>query len=435
MEIADLKKSQDECMNVLAEIKSLHEKQSEEVKSIKDASGESKTAFEKAVADLDAKMKDGEKKMADFEAAMVRIAKQKEAEAEGISQKQLDWFNTMRKSVNSAKGRQVEPLTADQLVEVKAAMAQYACQGPDSLSTEQKTVINSVIDPQGGYLVIPDRDPSMGAKAFDQYGIMGKVTVKTTASGVYEKNLDWADYDEVDYYHELANSYTEHEPNYKLIRWNATDQIYPVKFTRAELEDAFVNLETDVLSKMRDGANRQSAAQVVLGDGIDRPRGILTYASGTSYDQIEQVTSGTASSIKWDDVLRVLPASLKDGYHDMASFAMRRGTFFDLLTDTDGASQYAIMNQINFFTAEGVAMSILGKPVVWDAAVPAVTDNALSVVFGDFGQAYYFVQRAGFSIIRNDVTDPQNITMYLRRRNDGRLYNGEALKILKIKAS
>jgi HK97 family phage major capsid protein len=114
---------------------------------------------------------------------------------------------------------------------------------------------------------------------------------------------------------------------------------------------------------------------------------------------------------------------------------MNRGTFFDLLSDKDGAGQFHIMNQINFFSGDGAGMFIMGKEVVFDSGLQDTsTAGNAAVIFGDFQQAYRYVQRVGFSLIMDDVTSGQNVTYRLRRRNDGKLRMGDALKILKIKA-
>jgi len=227
----------------------------------------------------------------------------------------------------------------------------------------------------------------------------------------------------------------EHVPNYKQVVWNATEQIFKFVVSRSELEDALINVETDIIGKAREGAIRQTGAQILLGNGVNRPKGILDYASGTGWNEIERVTGTAQTAISWEDLITLLPAKLSDPYHDNASYAMRRETFFGLLSATDGLGQLNIMNQVNFYSGDGVGMNILGKPVAFDSGIQDVsTGGNDAVIYGDFNEAYRLVQRVGFSLITDNVTSGQNVTYRLRRRNDGRLRMGNALKILSVKS-
>ena len=111
---------------------------------------------------------------------------------------------------------------------------------------------------------------------------------------------------------------------------------------------------------------------------------------------------------------------------------MHRKTFYGLLSDVDGGNQLKIMNQINFFSGEGMAMSVLGRPIRFDFAMPEVATGANAVLFGDFSN-YMFTERTGFQVIVDNVTSGMNIDYRLRRRNDGKLCQGRAFKALKMK--
>ena len=176
---------------------------------------------------------------------------------------------------------------------------------------------------------------------------------------------------------------------------------------------------------------RKEAAQIIAGNGVDKPRGLLTYASGVSRTTIEQVTSASVGVFTWDDVLKILPSALKSGYHGNAKFAMKRQTFFDLLADVDGVGKYQIGNQIQFFSTKKITMSILGYPILWEGYMEAVATGGLSVMFGDFKKAYRMVRKAGVSLIR-DETNARYIKITLRERKDGKLKDGEAVKTLII---
>lgn len=319
------------------------------------------------------------------------------------------------------------------------ALTKYAQAGGDKsvLDDAEQKALNTIIGNEGGYLITPEYSQSMIDKRFDKNGIFGLIEKKSVGSAQFIDYIDYADYDSAKYLNELANTDPEDlVPNYKQLTWNNTEQITKVVISRNILEDSTFNLESDVLSKARKGASRQSAAQVVLGNGVDRPKGILAYAEGVDYNKIETIEGKNSLVVSWEDLISILPGALGDGYHDDAAYAMNRRDFFSLLSDKDTNGQFLLMNQINFMTGAGTALSVLGAPLVFDAALQRASTGAgtKSVIYGSFMDAYRFTDRIGFTIIVDNVTSGQKITFRLRRRNDGRLKIGDALKILKIKA-
>ncbi len=436
-EVDELKQNFAELLEIGKERKGLESENSTKL-------NEEKAAREEAAKDVMAKYdtleakqteakKELEAKNAELEKAIAKMTPAGETGEAVISQKSIDLFNKQLRVVNP-EAKQVDSNSAPI---VKSAFDKAIC-GKESLWTpEEKAAINSVIDPQGGYVTAPQYEQTLINKKFDLRGVISLVNVKNVTGGEYIQAVDDADYDTAEYLNELANvDPADNVANYKLVKWNPTEQIYKLDITRTELEDSFIQggIENDVIGKARQGIIRKTAAQVVLGNGVDRPRGILTYDSGTGYDQIQQITSGTTVAIKWDDVINLLPSALGDAYHDTSAYAMQRSSFFGLLTSTDGAGQISIMNQVNFFSRNGISMEILGHPVKFDAGISDFgTIGNLAVIFGDFKEAYTLAERIGFSIIVDNVTSGQVVTYRIRRRNDGRLRMGRALKILKVK--
>ncbi|RLC69267.1 MAG: phage major capsid protein [Chloroflexi bacterium] len=426
--MVEFKKAVDGFQQTLASVVEIGNTTADDVKSMKDENkvgAEKRQEHETAITDLKSKLAECEKFM---------LRKPTVSDEKGLSPDNVKRFNAIAKQEGRREvtGNDVE--LAKQAFDVLITKGREV--GFTMLTDEQKSVVNTIIDPQGGYLVAPEYDQELINKKFEIQGILGLVDVKNTATGTLHQSIDYADYDSWEYLNELANTDPEeHEPNYKQVNWNATEQIYKFIVSRSELEDALINVETDIIGKAREGANRQTAAQILLGDGVNRPKGMLTYEDGKDWNKIEQIESTNSTAIGWEDVITLLPKALIGPYHNNAKLAMNRGTFFDLLSDKDGAGQFSIMNQINFFSGDGAGMFIMGKEVVFDSGLQNTsTGGNKAVVFGDFQQAYRYVQRVGFSLIMDDKTSGQNITYRLRRRNDGKLRMGDALKILKIKS-
>lgn len=382
-------------------------------------------AFEKQSKEL-------ELKNHDLEAALAKLQFNVPAEEAGISQKSLEQFNSYVSQKRDCNLSQKEALLAQR------AFDKYVTGKEHLISNEEKAVINSIVDPDGGFVVAPGYDPMLVNRKFDLQGVLSLVEIKNIQNNSYSQAVDDSDYSSSEYLNELANADPEeHNPAYEIIKWNPTEQIFKFVMTRTELEDSFIRggIDQDVIAKAREGIIRQTAAQVLVGNGVDRPRGILTYADGVAYDKVEQVTATASTSISWEDVLQVLPAKLADPYHAAAAYLMKRETFLSLLVSKDSNGQFKLLNQVNFLSGAGSSMQVMGRPVVFDASMADVsTAGNLCVLFGDFKEAYAYVERVGFGIIIDNVTDGQRITYRIRRRNDGRLKMGRALKALKVKA-
>ncbi|MHA1221227.1 MAG: phage major capsid protein, partial [Candidatus Heimdallarchaeota archaeon] len=366
----------DEFKKVLQSVSDITTKTSDEVKTIKDASAADQQAHANALKDLDGKLAKLEKNFA---------RKPNVSDNEGLSAENIKRFNAVMQNCTNQK-KNFDPSQAKLLKETYDALL---TKGHERLTDEQKSVVNTIVSTEGGYLTVPDYDQEIINKKFDVQGVLGLINIKNTSTGTLHQSIDYADYDSWEYINELANSDPdEHVPNYKQVVWNATEQIFKFVVSRSELEDALINVETDIIGKAREGAIRQTGAQILLGNGVNRPKGILDYASGTGWNEIERVTGTAQTAISWEDLITLLPAKLSDPYHDNASYAMRRETFFGLLSATDGLGQLNIMNQVNFYSGDGVGMNILGKPVAFDSGIQDVsTGGNDAVIYGDFNEA------------------------------------------------
>ena len=343
---------------------------------------------------------------------------------------ELKSFNDNLKSLNR------EVITdLDQYQEIKSTIDKLFRKGERALTHTELKSINGVIDPNGGYLVAPERSTSMEKRRFDGRAVALAVTNTTVGSDMWKEPFDNAAYDDGVYEDQITATGSDLGNNdFKEISIAVGEQYFPKQFSRSVLEDSFVNLDTEVMSSIQMGMERKNANGVLNGLGTTNSplRGLLTYADGTSWGQIEQLESKVDDAIDFDDVLEILPAALKDDYHANASFAMRRQTFFKLITSKDSQSRYQIGNQIQFFSNERVPLFLLGYPVLFDAGMPAVADGALAVMFGDLQAAYRKVNRVGFSIHRNE-SNAKFITLTGRTRVGGDVKNFDAVKLLKIK--
>jgi HK97 family phage major capsid protein len=202
--------------------------------------------------------------------------------------------------------------------------------------------------------------------------------------------------------------------------------------TQKMLDDSEFNIEGWIASKVSDKFARMENTALVIGAGINSPRGLLTYAHSSSYDvnSIEQINLGS-SSVLTSNGLIDLQNSLLEPYQGNAKWLMSRSSYGSLL------KLIRSDNKFNEFlglpNASGVA-TLLGKPIVIASDMPTIASNSLSLAYGDFSQAYEIVDRTGIRLIRDQFTAKPSIKFYFTKRVGGDVVNTQAIKIGKIAA-
>ena len=405
-----------------------------EIQNVIDERGKSLEKTGTDIAELANKQKemveDFSTKISALEKVTAQMAVAKETST--IDEKYVEKFNKALGAMNRKLGREVKTVTAEEIKAYNENLYKYITRGEKALTEEERKSINTLNDTEGGYLVVPQVDPVLVNKRFDGHGLLDSCGRRTT-SGIYEVIVDWADYDESYFSKEMPESATLGDgEDFARITFNNDVIKYGKKFSRVALEDSLINIEADVLGKMRAGMSRKVGKLVVQGGGGADPRGLLTYANGTTFGKIEQITSAETGKLVFKDVISTLPGKLKDDYHANAKFIMQRASFFELLGEADLQGRLQIENMVNMFSGQGLSFNILGYPVRFDCDMPAIASNALAVAFGDFEEAYILTTTPTVGIVRNE-THPDYIQLWQRERHDGKVVNFEAVKLLKIK--
>lgn len=210
------------------------------------------------------------------------------------------------------------------------------------------------------------------------------------------------------------------------------------RVTQSMIEDAGLDIEAWVANKVGEKMGRIEATAFFTGNGVNKPRGLLTYAAwATSGDdghlengKIEQIVSGGATTLTADAFYNVA-FGLKDAYTINANWLMKRITVRDVMKLKDGQGNYLWqMGDIK----SGQPATILTFPVVRCEDMPTIAASSLSVAFGDFKAAYTIVDRLGITLLRDNLTAKPYVKFYNRRRVGGDVVNFEAVKLMKTSA-
>ena len=203
------------------------------------------------------------------------------------------------------------------------------------------------------------------------------------------------------------------------------------------LADAYLDVEAWLASKVADKFSRTENTAFISGNGVTKPRGILTYADRAEAevyqrDAIRQLITGGATNVTADGFITQQNA-LKEPYQARAVWMMKRTTFGEALK-LKGADNY-------FFSPvllrDGQAsLQLLGKPVVFADDIPPVGAGNLSVVYGDFSVGYTVYDRVGLQIIRDPfvLAGQGRVRFVTYKRVGGDVTNFESFNIARCEA-
>lgn len=308
---------------------------------------------------------------------------------------------------------------------IKAYNGQYSLylrRDIGSQGAEQKAMsVGS--DPDGGYFVTPFMSPRILSIVYESSPLRQIANVETISTDAIEYPIDDGEVG-VGWVGEQESRPETTTPQVGIQRIPVHEMYAMPKATQKLLEDAAVNIEAWLATKIGERFGRLEATAFVTGDGVKKPRGFTTYANGTTRGTIEQIVSGNATALTADGLVN-LTMALKEPYVNGAVFLMRRATVGAVMLFKDGNGQYLWRAGLE----AGKPSILLGHPVYQAADMAAVQAGSLSVAFGNFSQGYTIVDRLGISTLRDPYTAKPFVLFYTRKRVGGDVTGFEAIKL------
>jgi HK97 family phage major capsid protein len=427
-----------------------------EVKNLVDAQGRAWDEFKKTNDELLKAKADG-KAVADLEAKLVKLNEamteagnelkslslksQRPAmsvEAEEKAAVVLKNFNATAQAQAIESGKSFAPISNEAYVAYKSAMSRMIRAGQQNLTTDEVKAINVGTAGQGGFLIGYEMESTID-RVVRRYSAMRQLArVIPIGAASYKKLVKTSGTSGAKRGGETTAPTEGTSPGWVELEFKPGTYISDQRITQESLEDSVQDVEADLMEEIGIEFAEMEGYDFISGDGVNGPRGILSYTpvlnASYAWGSVGYTASGHASafaSSNPSDRLIDLQHALKRQYRANAAWQMNDLTLAAIRKFKDGQGNYLwAPSQL----MDGAVGQLLGHPVITDDFMPDVGANAFPIAFADFKRAYYVVDRKGMTILRDPFTAVPYVKFVSRRRVGGGIANFEAIKLLKIEA-
>lgn len=296
--------------------------------------------------------------------------------------------------------------------------------------------MSTAVAGDGGYLVDPETAASIQSVLSGTASIRAianVVNVEATSYDVLVDNSDvgtgWAT--------ETGGQAETGTPNVDRITIPLHELSALPKASQRLLDDSAFDVETWLAGKIADKFARAEAAAFVNGDGVDKPKGFLTYATADNGSEvwgelghIKSGADGAFDAANPADAIIDLVYALGADYRANASFVMNSKTAGEVrkLKDADGRFLWADS------LADGQPPRLMGYPVLTAEDMPDIDTWAPAIAFGDFSKGYTVAERPDTRILRDPFSAKPHVLFYATKRVGGDVTDFSAIKLLKFAA-
>lgn len=360
----------------------------------------------------------------------------------GVKENETNELETKAKHEMIAYLRKKTPISTEVIQLTAEALTKNGFHGvtPQRLENETKDLIAGS-NPDGGYWIRPERSAMMIQRIFESSPVRTIANIETTSSDTFELIIDDDEAASGGWVGEVDDRPDTGTPKIGLFTIPIHEQFAQPKATQKMLDDAGFDIESWLSGKVTRKMTRVENTAFVVGDGSQKPRGFLSLPAWTvnstpgtqgTYERgkLEQINSGINGDFDADTIKLVQNALIED-YQANAIWGTKRASWQRITTLKDGQGQYLLDPRS---MKSGDTLVLLGKPVVFMNDIPEAATDSLSLVYGDFGVGYTIIDRIGFRVIRDNLTNKPNVKFYTTKRVGGDVTNYESIKIYKLAA-
>lgn len=356
----------------------------------------------------------------------------------GRLQAELDRLNVQ--AAASAVGAGGTPVDPDRRAYAEA-FDRFFRRGVDAGLSELavKAALRTDSDPDGGY-VVPDQMEAGIDRVLGTVSAVRSISrVVSISTGAYKKLVSqggaiggWVG--------ERSARPETGTPQLSGLEFQAMELYANPAATQNMLDDSAIDISAWLVDEVSITFAEMEATAFVSGDGVQKPRGLLSYdtVADASYawGKLGYIASGVAAALtdsthNGADALIDLVYAIKQRYRQNSRFLMNRktqATLRKLKSKTEELYLWQPSIQV------GQPATLLGYPITDDDNMPDIGSDKFPIVFGDFQRGYLVVDRQGIRVLRDPFTNKPYVHFYTTKRVGGGVQNFEALKLLKIAA-
>jgi HK97 family phage major capsid protein len=317
----------------------------------------------------------------------------------------------------------------------KAAFEGYIRSGESrSLRALEEKALSVASGPDGGYTVPPEIEASINRAVRTLSPIRGISGVRQISANVYNKPFmitgpvtGWVG--------ETAARPETASPVLASLSFPTMELYAMPSATQPLLDDSAVNIDQWIADEVRIAFADQEGTAFVTGDGINKPKGFLSYTKVTNaswtWGNSGYLPTGVAGGFPATaptDKLIDLTFAVKAGYRANGTFVMNRATQGVIRKFKDNNNNYIWQPPVK----AGDPPLLLGYPVAECEDMPNIATDTYSLAFGDFARGYLIVDRVGVRILRDPYSSKPYILFYTTKRVGGGIQDFDAIKLLKF---
>lgn len=335
-------------------------------------------------------------------------------------------------------GTTASPFMDAQERELKTAWDLYARKGDATALVQfERKSLSAQSDPDGGFLVPSEIENTINRVLSQASPIRSIASVRQVSSSSFKKPITTTGA-ATGWVGETSGRPETNAPALSALEFPTMELYAMPAATQTLLDDAHVNVEEWLADEVQIVFAEQEGAAFINGDGINKPRGFLTYdvVADASYTwgKIGYIASGAAgafaSSDPSDQLIDLIYAP-KQAYRANGRWVMNRSVEGELRKFKDADGNYIWQPGI----AAGQPATLMGYPVTEAEDMPDIAADALSIAYGDFSRGYLVVDRVGIRVLRDPFTSKPYVLFYTTKRVGGGVQNFEAIKLMKFAAS
>lgn len=295
-------------------------------------------------------------------------------------------------------------------------------------------------NPQGGYVVLDEFDTAIdrisrifsNVRAYARVHRSGATTVKkvTNKSGTTAYwSSETGTKTETDALDFAINEITAHEAN-----------AIPV-YSRVLLNDAFFDINGEILRDLGEAFGKLEGAAFVNGDGAGKPQGFMaidkaaqTGVTEVAYGKLGYVKTGQAAA--WGasqteiNSFRSVQVALKTEYLARAAYYGNRVSLGEIMLFKDADNRPIWQPSMQ----AGVPSQLCGYDYRVIEEMASMAANTYPITFGDMESYYTVLDVAGIEVLLNPFRTTGFTRFEAWKRTGGKVMKSEAMKAIKVSA-